>query len=509
MANIRDQSTETSFERVAIVCGAAVMILVSLSLAGWLTGLRRLASLSWEYIPMASSTAWSFLLLGAILLLHGSGRLKGRGRGLTSVVAILVAVFGVLNFLEYFIGLDLSFEEALFPTVQEFGQVVTNRMSPLTGAGMFLSGFNMFLLLRPRAGLRRLASVLGSLVAMNGFIGATGYLFGTPLLYDGGVVPIAANTSIAFLLLGIGLIAAAGPELFPLRLLVGSSVRARLLRVFLPLTVSIILAQGWVNQVIPRLFPNPALTVSLLAVGFAGAMVLAVTIAGRAISYDLDRARAASRQAEEELRTASSQWRTTFDAISDAVFLLDLKGNILQCNRATADLAAKPFADIIGRPCWTVIHGMGRPIDDCPVERLKQSRHRETLTLPRGDRWLHVMADPILNEAGELIGAVHLIADITQMKQAEENLRKSYRKLQRTLEGTVSALAATAESRDPYIAGHQKRVAQLACAIAREMGLPEDQIRALGISGQLHDIGKMSVPAEILSKPGKISDNGV
>jgi putative nucleotidyltransferase with HDIG domain/PAS domain S-box-containing protein len=187
--------------------------------------------------------------------------------------------------------------------------------------------------------------------------------------------------------------------------------------------------------------------------------------------------------------------------------LLDLKGNILQCNRATADLAAKPFADIIGRPCWEVIHGTAGPIHDCPVVRLQQSRHRETLTFPWGDRWLHVIADPMLNEAGELIGAVHLIADITQIKQGEEKLRKSYGKLQRTLEETVSALAATAESRDPYIAGHQKRVAQLACTIAREMGLPEDQIKALRISGQLHDIGKISVPAEILSRPGKINDN--
>ncbi len=212
------------------------------------------------------------------------------------------------------------------------------------------------------------------------------------------------------------------------------------------------------------------------------------------------------RRAEQGLITAASQWRTTFDTIGDAIFLLDLEGNILQCNRAAADLAAKPLADIIGRPCWEAIHGTAGPIADCPVVRLQQSRHRETLTLAWGDRWLHVTADPILNQAGELIGVVHLIADLTEMKQAEEKLRKSYGKLQRTLEETVSALAATSETRDPYTSGHQKRVAQLACAIAREMGLPEHQIRALGISGQLHDIGKMSVPAEILSKPGKISE---
>ena len=101
--------------------------------------------------------------------------------------------------------------------------------------------------------------------------------------------------------------------------------------------------------------------------------------------------------------------------------------------------------------------------------------------------------------------AAGFFRDIAERKQAEESIQEGYRKTQRALEETVSALSFTVETRDPYTAGHQKQVAQLACAIAREMGLPEDQIRALGISALLHDIGKMSVPAEILSRPGKIS----
>jgi len=74
------------------------------------------------------------------------------------------------------------------------------------------------------------------------------------------------------------------------------------------------------------------------------------------------------------------------------------------------------------------------------------------------------------------------------------------------LEGTVNTLVSAIEMRDRYTAGHQRRVSQLACAIAGEMGLPQRQIEGIRLAGLIHDLGKISVPAEILSKPGRITD---
>jgi putative nucleotidyltransferase with HDIG domain len=74
------------------------------------------------------------------------------------------------------------------------------------------------------------------------------------------------------------------------------------------------------------------------------------------------------------------------------------------------------------------------------------------------------------------------------------------------LNGTVHALASTTEKRDPYTAGHQHRVAQLACAIASEMNLPENEIEGIRVAGIVHDIGKIYVAAEILNKPVKLKD---
>jgi HD-GYP domain-containing protein (c-di-GMP phosphodiesterase class II)/putative methionine-R-sulfoxide reductase with GAF domain len=96
--------------------------------------------------------------------------------------------------------------------------------------------------------------------------------------------------------------------------------------------------------------------------------------------------------------------------------------------------------------------------------------------------------------------------EIAERKRAEEELRQSYVQLQRALEGTVHALASAVEMKDPYTAGHQRGVAQLACAIAKEMGLPEEQIEGIRMAGLIHDIGKITIPAEILSRLGPLND---
>jgi PAS domain S-box-containing protein len=98
------------------------------------------------------------------------------------------------------------------------------------------------------------------------------------------------------------------------------------------------------------------------------------------------------------------------------------------------------------------------------------------------------------------IAASILNADLyNQAENSKENIS-------RALKGTIDALASTVEVRDPYTAGHQKRTSSLASAIAREMELPEEQIEAIQMAGIIHDLGKIHVPAEILSKPGKLND---
>jgi putative nucleotidyltransferase with HDIG domain len=99
-----------------------------------------------------------------------------------------------------------------------------------------------------------------------------------------------------------------------------------------------------------------------------------------------------------------------------------------------------------------------------------------------------------------------MIRDITERRETAKRLEQSFQNLEKAMNGSVQAISLTVESRDRYTAGHQKRVAQLGCAIAQKLGYGSDQIRCIRIAALLHDIGKISVPQEILSKPGKLTD---
>ena len=140
------------------------------------------------------------------------------------------------------------------------------------------------------------------------------------------------------------------------------------------------------------------------------------------------------KQTEEALLNAAQQWRTTFDGISDMVCLLDPEGKILRCNNAMAGFLKKPFSDIIGRTHWEIVYGTTAPIQECPVMRMRETHRRQTAILPINDRWFNIAVDPLLDETGGLIGAVHIMSDITDHKQAEEALRRSEEKYRTILE---------------------------------------------------------------------------
>jgi PAS domain S-box-containing protein len=106
-----------------------------------------------------------------------------------------------------------------------------------------------------------------------------------------------------------------------------------------------------------------------------------------------------------------------------------------------------------------------------------------------------------LSKANEL-----LQADIVERRKAEEELKQTLEILRKSVGTTIQVMVSAVEMRDPYTAGHQIRTADLARAIATEMGLPKDKIDGIRMAGSIHDIGKISIPAEILSKPTKLTD---
>ncbi|HAJ27648.1 MAG TPA: PAS sensor protein [Syntrophus sp. (in: bacteria)] len=142
----------------------------------------------------------------------------------------------------------------------------------------------------------------------------------------------------------------------------------------------------------------------------------------------------------------------------------------------------------------------------CTREGAPYDEEMEIITA-RGRRiWVRTIGEAIRDEAGTIIMLQGALQDITDRKLAEGALQDSFDKLRKTIGAAIRTLAATVEMRDPYTAGHQQRVAGLARRIAREMSLDNDRILGLGLAAVIHDIGKISVPAEILSKPTKLTN---
>ena len=116
-----------------------------------------------------------------------------------------------------------------------------------------------------------------------------------------------------------------------------------------------------------------------------------------------------------------------------------------------------------------------------------------------------VSAVAVKNENGKVKFYDGIVEDITDWKSYQYEVHQGLNKMQRILEETVDALASTLGKRDPYTGGHQQRVTNLACAIAEDMGLSRDVIKGIRVAGLLHDIGKIAIPAEILSKPSRLT----
>jgi len=123
---------------------------------------------------------------------------------------------------------------------------------------------------------------------------------------------------------------------------------------------------------------------------------------------------------EEMLLNAAQEWRTTFDAISDVVCLIDSERKVIRCNKAMTELLQKPFIDIIGHNCCELMHGTYEPIKGCPFERMRKTSSSEAIVLQRCDQWFNISVDPLLDEAGNPIGGVHIMADITKGKEIDQ-----------------------------------------------------------------------------------------
>jgi HD-GYP domain-containing protein (c-di-GMP phosphodiesterase class II) len=192
------------------------------------------------------------------------------------------------------------------------------------------------------------------------------------------------------------------------------------------------------------------------------------------------------------------------------LLLLDAAGRVEQANARFAELCDCPLERLVGLDALrelpvlaelglaAAVAGMQRTGEDFILDQTPGVAFTGT---PRFLRF----SGRCLREGGELAGYAVLVEDMAALGDPSGRLKSSLGQLRRVMVGAVEAMSTMVERRDPFVAGHQRRVAQLAVALGAELELDAFQIEGLRIMALLHDIGKVAVPAEILCKPARLS----
>ena len=143
------------------------------------------------------------------------------------------------------------------------------------------------------------------------------------------------------------------------------------------------------------------------------------------------------KRAEQQLQQASENWSKTFDAIQDGIILLDQNQNVMASNQAFLSFVGKTKEQVIGTRCYEIVHGTECPVEHCPFVKLSWSKKRETTEMELNGISCQVMVDPIVDSENKLIGAVHIVTDISQRKKAEKAIQDKVVELQRFFDVTI------------------------------------------------------------------------
>ena len=209
------------------------------------------------------------------------------------------------------------------------------------------------------------------------------------------------------------------------------------------------------------------------------------------------------KQAEEDLKKNEQFLNSILESVQDGVSVLDSDLTVRHVN-GIMNKWYKENLPLEGEKCHKVYHNADKPCDPCPILRCLESGKTEWNIVPglpgSPVEWIELYSYPIKDSnSGKITGVVEFVRDITERKKAEERLKK-------TMDATIDTMSRIIEAKDPYTAGHQHRVCQLAIRIAQELNLSKDKIEGIKIASLIHDIGKVALPAEILSKPTKLTD---
>ncbi len=209
------------------------------------------------------------------------------------------------------------------------------------------------------------------------------------------------------------------------------------------------------------------------------------------------------KKAVELMLEATDKYQDLAESISDVFFAMDKNLRYTYWNKASEKLTGIPAEEALGKSLMEIYpdNEARKKVKDMYLVTIETKKPQQlTVNYPGDELIVHEISSYPTME-----GVSVFVRDITDRKKTEEKLSQTLENLRKAMGGIIQVISDTVETRDPYTAGHQRRTADLAQAIAGKMNLTDDQRDGLRMAGSIHDLGKISIPAEILSKPTKLS----
>lgn len=214
------------------------------------------------------------------------------------------------------------------------------------------------------------------------------------------------------------------------------------------------------------------------------------------------------RKAEEALQRESNFSRAALDSLTALFYMYDDQGRFIRWNEYFTVVTGYSGEELARMTPLDVVVESERVSLKKTMEKVLSTKHVSaelSILCKDGSVKPHFLTGNLIEFENKQC-VIGMGIDITERIKTETKLQQTLESLRKAVGTTIQVLVSAVEARDPYTAGHQSRVAHLACAIASEMGLAQDKIEGIRLAGSIHDIGKLSVPAEILTRPSKLTN---
>ena len=427
---IKNSEISLKTKKIIVILNSIIILFGIITFIGWLTGFDNLASIQESYIPMSRDTALFFILLGSISILLLNKKSENVIK-LFKVIALFIAVYGSLKFIEYFIHFDLTFEDLWLPASEGTDLYPVKRMSPYTGFLYMFSGVSFFLSLQKnnKKVKDNISAIFGVIIFLLSFVAVTGYIFDSPLLYGSGIIPIAINTAVAFMFLGFSIILSTHNS-YVVNYVTSNEILKTLLLTFIPLTTILIFIITLLTKVVlQNSATNIGLFTSLVCLITLFVVIIVIIPISKRITRKIDRSNA-------DLLLAGDIFKNSIENAPIPIMIHAEDGTVLNISQEWTNLSKYAKSDIPTIFDWTnKAHGQDKEHVRDRINKqytLLENQHDGEYVVNTKDG-RHLIWDFNSISIGNLPDgravAMSVAMDVTEKSKEEENIKQLNKEL--------------------------------------------------------------------------------